>query len=497
MTSDRSEPLRERRWRSTRGQAAYPAYQPAYPHRPPDAVAGAIAVRGAGASALRQVVASAYRWRYAAAVFLVALTARLAAAVLSGGTFDPDEFVLIALGRAVAHGAVPYRDITYYHPPGMLYFVAPLELVMRWWPASRIAVLAVDSVTAVLVWHIGRQLYAEWTARIAGFLYGVSPLALISATRVGPDPIITALGMFGLALLLRRESRSGPILAGACLALAVWTKYPSLLFLPVYVLAAPRYARRMVTAFGLTALALFTPFLPEARGLFADTVAWQLAHREGADLLHRVGGVSTYWLGLNCLGAIGLLRGRHPRWLQVGFLAGGLFLLTSQAYYHYFVPTVPFAALLAAPVIQPFVVRWRHAFASAAIGMTLLWSIDVGFGPPAARLCISASRLSSVQTTVTAIEHATPDDSTILTDEFEYSLLADRRDAREYFWNMEGSVSASGLETQLSNVKAVVETAGTSGTYPKGFIDYVEDLKARRIRAGGAVVWVLPARGAD
>jgi hypothetical protein len=394
-------------------------------------------------------------------VLAAALGLRLVALALSGGTFDPDEFVILGLGRAVAHGAEPYRDLTYFHPPGMLYFTAALQpLVHLWWPASRLFMLSVDSVTAVLVWQVGKNLYDEGTARIAGLLYAVSPLALISATRVGPDPIITALGMLGLVQLLRPRSRSAPILAGVFLGLAVWTKYPALLFLPIYLLLAPRHASHMLASFGLTAAALFSPLLFDARAFYGDTVLWQMSHRGSADLLHRLSSVGAYWFGLNFLAVVALVKRRNALWLQAGFYSGAIFLLTAQAYYHYFVPVAPFAALLAAPLVQPLFERSKRLVVICVLVTGAVWALDVGLGPPMARLFVTASSLSSAQQTATIIDQHTPPQSRILSDELEYSIFADRTAAANYFWNMGTAVSARTLERQLPDVSAVVQTTG-------------------------------------
>src|SRR5947209_2658803 len=90
------------------------------------------------------------RWWPAAAVFLAAIAMRLVCAALTANTFDPDEFVIVALSRSLAHGATLYRDVTYFHPPGLLMLFAAFQQVMAWWwPSGRILTLLFDSVTAV------------------------------------------------------------------------------------------------------------------------------------------------------------------------------------------------------------------------------------------------------------------------------------------------------------------------------------------------------------
>lgn len=443
----------------------------------------------------RRTQARERTWQQGALIFLAALVLRLIVAVLSGGTFDPDEFVVLALGHAVAHGQVPYRDLTFFHPPGMLYLIAILQpLVGWWWPTSRIVMLLFDSITAILVWRVGRRLFDNRTALVAGLLYAASPLSLISATRLGPDPIITTLCMVGLVQMLQKRSRTAPILAGISLGLAVWTKYPALLYLPVYILVAPERARRMLLAFGLAVIGLFAPFLIHVREIYTATVVWQVAHRSSSDLVHRFSAVGVYWLGLNCLGLVGLVRRPNPRWLQIGFCSGAVFLFTSQAYYHYFAYIVPFAALLAAPVVRPLFDRSKHLVAAGAIVLTALWGLNIGYGPPVTRLFISASPLSSVQQTAAILDRATSDNSRVLADEFEYALLAHRHAAPDYFWNMQTAVSAHTLERRLSTTSAVVETVGNGDTYPKGFTQYLLAHDYPQMRTGKTIVWLLPDR---
>ncbi len=434
-------------------------------------------------------------WRTGSLVALAAVTVRLTALAITGGTYDPDEFVVLELGRAVAHGAIPYRDITYFHPPGMLYLVAVLQpLIQWWWPVSRLAILTIDCSTCVFVWWIGRQLFNERTALIAGLAYAISPLSVISAIRVGPDPVITALGVFGLIQMLRRESRSGPIIAGLCLAVGVWIKYPALLFLPIYIAAAPRAARRMLLTFGAGTVALFAPFLVDAHAFVTDTIGWQVHGRDSADVLHRMASVGIYWLGLNFLALFRFLRGRCPLWLGLGFCCGAVFMFTAQAYYHYFVPVIPFAALLAAPTLRPIFDRWTRLILVASALGSVLWYMEIGYGPPLGRLYVSAAQFTTAEKTAAIIDSATSTQARILTDQFEYAMFASRSVSPYYFWNMNRSVSAASLEQRLPGIAAVVQTVGLPNGYPPGFIDYLEDRGVPHIRTPGAIVWITHSR---
>src|SRR5579859_2879217 len=120
-----------------------------------------------------------------ARIFLAAFLLRVVFGLLTASTFDPDEFVILALGKALAHGSAVYENFTYFHPPGMLVLFAGLSPVLSWWwPLGRVLIMVLDSGTAYLVWRVGREIRSEREAMVGGLLYAVSPIALVSAVRV-------------------------------------------------------------------------------------------------------------------------------------------------------------------------------------------------------------------------------------------------------------------------------------------------------------------------
>ena len=283
-----------------------------------------------------------WEWKPALVVFLAAVVARLVFAGLTARTFDPDEFVFLALSGAVAHGAPLYRTVIYFHPPGLLVFFSVLHpLVAWWWPGGRIVTLSIDSLTAVFVWRIGREIMGPDGALAAGLVYAVSPIALLSAVRIGPDPIVTSLGTLGILLLLTARNPVGPVGAGICLALAVWTKYTGVLFLPIYLLVAPGRIRAILLTWAIALGCLFSPYLRDLPAVYSQTVAWQLGPRPHAELLRRVASTGAFWLLLNPLAAIAMWRVRVPVWVRAGFCLGLVYLFSAEAYYHYFAMVVP------------------------------------------------------------------------------------------------------------------------------------------------------------
>jgi hypothetical protein len=447
-----------------------------YPPRP------AVALKLPGGRVMRDLVI----------VALWALSLRVVFALLTYNTYDPDEFVILVLSRDWTPGVIPYRDFMFFHPPGMLLlFRALTPLTTWWWPSARVFVLLVDTTTAVMVWKLGTLLYGRRTALAAGLLYGASPLALVCAVRIEQDPIITALGVGGLLLLLSARSHRGSVLAGVCLGLAVCVKYPAVLFLPVYVLAAPR---RSIVA-GITAvvvaLVALIPFVPEIHSLYQQTVAWQVVRRTPLDLVHRLGSVAVFWLFLNPLAVLALVKGRKPLWLLSGFAFGGIFLFASQAYYHYFVPMLPFGALLAAPIAARFIRVRPRTTATAAILLVVGWALDINSGTGPLSLFITASHLSSVQTTAQALDRWTSPRTPVLTDQFEYAFLARRKPVGDYFWNMSGVIPARVLESRLPSDSAVVVTERVAPTYPSGFTGYLTGRRYVHIQSGDTEIWLL------
>lgn len=429
-----------------------------------------------------------------------ALGLRILFALLTSGTYDADEFVLLGLSRSFAHGAVPYRDFMFFHPPGVLVMLRALQpLIHLWWPSARVLPLLADTTTAGLTWHIGRQLYGRRAGLTAGLLYGASPLALITAVRLTQDSIVTTCGVAGLALLLTRRSQRAALLAGACLALAVWIKYPALLFLPIYLLAAPRRAPAILLSTLAVGALLFAPFVPTLHALIQQTIVWQ-RDRSPMALNLRLQNLAVYWLLLSAPAIPGLFVVRHPRWLVAGFFLGGAFVLAPQVYYHYLVPVIPFAALLAAPLIVRFVPMVRVALLPAALALTVAWGLAVELGDSTLRLAATASHFSEIRPVIQFLDRTTPPGAYVLTDRMEYAYLAQRPNSADYFWNMHNVVSAAYLMRRLDAVRVVVVTDGPT-TYPDGFVDYLADHAYRKRDVGTTDVWLhrivkSPDRGA-
>jgi hypothetical protein len=425
----------------------------------------------------------------APALFVFALTVRVVFLLLTHDTYDFDEFVVLLLGRDMAHGAVPYSGFMFFHPPGMLAILAVLNpVVSGWWPLARGLMALTDAGTALLVWRIGCLIWDGRTAAAAFLLYVFNPLSLIAAVRVGPDPVITFLGVAGLYLLLADRGYRGSIIAGVLLGLAVWVKYPALYFLPIYVLAAPR---RVLPVLGGMAAALaltFAPYWSQGGALLHQTITFQRNRWLMAPDL-RIYTTLVYWLGVNLLAVVSVLCGRpRPPWLAVGFLLGGAFVLTSQVYYHYFVPVVPFAALLAAPLARRRLRNLKVVGVAAAV-VLLGWAALIDLGGPGPAF-VTAAHLSDLAPSLQIVETRTAPGTPLLADRYEYAYLSRRPALAHYFWNVGVIVNARYLEDRVPRAGAVVVSVGPSSGYPPGLRGYL-DRHYRRIDTPAASVWLV------
>jgi hypothetical protein len=184
-----------------------------------------------------------------------------------------------------------------------------------------------------------------------------------------------------------------------------------------------------------------------------------------------------------------------PIWLLAGFGLGGIFVLASQVYYHYFVPVVPFAALLGAPLLARVRGNVRLPLAAVGLAVTVLWGLLIARGGRSP-LYVTAAHFSAIKPTVELVRRETRPSQSVLADHDEYPYLADRQSLAHYFWDVGPLIDAHYLERRLRSTGAVVLSYGASSGYPTGFVDFLNRRYART-DTGATSVWLIPAQTAN
>lgn len=210
------------------------------------------------------------RTRWAAALVLVALTARIAGALAIGDSFHfPDEAVYVDAAMRLAQGsgfAVEYRNV-----PGYPVFLALLTLGLS--PALlclRVAQAAVAALGCLAVFALGDRLFGRRVAIVAGVTYALDPLMVLSSGLLYPETLaallvpLVVLATFDGA---ERDFLARSAIAGGLLGLAALLRPVALILFPVVavwllVMAELRPRRRVahVLALGLAFLLVLAPW---------------------------------------------------------------------------------------------------------------------------------------------------------------------------------------------------------------------------------------------
>lgn len=410
---------------------------------------------------------------------------------IARGTYDFDEFVYLLLGRAVAHGRVPYRDFLFYHPPGIVLTVALLDpLVRHWWAWARALSVLLDAGTCALVYLVARRLTTWPIAIAAGLLCASSPIMLATGTRIMPDTYIMFFTFLAIYLLLQGPSTLLGVIAGAAFGIAVFYKYPAGLILPACLAAAGRRRWPVFLATAVvTTLALFAPFLPDLHALFNDTIVFQ-SSRAHNPIGTRFLSVLLFLVLLQPLALFGLLlKPRAPWWLILGYLSGFAYVASSQVYYHYMVPEVPFAAILGAMYLASLPkITFRNVVPAAAglgLAVTIVWAAAIEYTPGTSAYHVTAVQAASLSPVSTYIQRRTAATEPILDDRPDLPVLANRHNCDDYFWNDATVITAQQLMPCLASVRYVVHFYGGGSGYPPGFLENIDRKWCKRVVGSG------------
>lgn len=237
------------------------------------------------------------------------------------GTYDDGVHFAAALN--LVHGNLPYRDVLFLQPPGVLLVGAPFAWLAeavgdaRAFVLARLLFVLVGALNAVLVALLLRR-FGTVAALTGGLLYAVSFPAAYTERTISLEVLGTT-GVLVAVLLLRREDRRARwallagLAAGAAIGFKVWYLVPFV----VVAAAAGRRAPLVVAGGAAAGLAIYLPFfLAAPAAMWRQIVVAQLGRPDqGIALATRVRSI----LGVDAL------RTERPPWQLVG--DGGVDLL--------------------------------------------------------------------------------------------------------------------------------------------------------------------------
>ena len=257
-------------------------------------------------------------WLLAVAVGGVAFLARLVPVLRTGGLDGIGQYdAAVYFGSAVGlvHGQLPYRDFLLLHPPGSTLALTPfaaLGLVIGdnlAWSTARVAMMALGSLTAVLVAVVLRPLGLV-PVLLGGLCYAVFLPAVAIETTTRLEPLAACCLAAALVLLgvdhPRTTLRPWTVaLAGGLLGYAatvkIWGALP-LVVVALYLLIVAGLRRAALFSAGAAAagVAVCLPFLLAApnqmwRQVVLSQFGREEATRSNRERLADITGLSLVW----------------------------------------------------------------------------------------------------------------------------------------------------------------------------------------------------------
>ncbi|GAE82627.1 ArnT family glycosyltransferase [Bacteroides reticulotermitis] len=164
----------------------------------------------------------------------------LACAYLFSLTIAPvnaDYGYYVGAAKSIAHGLVPYRDVSLGYPPFVFYLLS-IPYVLCGMEISPLVPMYIafffNLASGCLIWQILKKLEVNKITRQYTIILYIIYLYSVESVFLGLEPFATFWGLLGTYILLRNKKHLG--IAGLCLTLAFLCKQYALLYAPVYVL---------------------------------------------------------------------------------------------------------------------------------------------------------------------------------------------------------------------------------------------------------------------
>jgi len=149
-----------------------------------------------------------------------------------------DETVYLQHAVVLADESPDVYNEFEFRPPLFSLILGGVFLVSSSLLSAHLTVAGLSSLAIILVYIIGKELYSRQTAILAAAIYAASPLGIILSHDILVDPILPVfwlLTAFSLTKALRTDKRAYFVLTGLMAALAVLTKFTSLVIIPAIV----------------------------------------------------------------------------------------------------------------------------------------------------------------------------------------------------------------------------------------------------------------------
>ena len=337
-------------------------------------------------------------WVVACAAGVLALAVRwFVAGGASGvrGYHGYDDGVYFAAAVALVHGRLPYADVLFLHPPGVVLALAPSAALTRWvddptaLAAARVGVMVLGALSTVLVARLALR-WGVAASVTGGVLYAVSSAAVYTERLTLLEPFGTFTLLLAVALLLRGVPPAAPrwwlYAGGAVLGLGpvvkIWNVVPVLVVLGWLWLARDlRTALRAAAAAAASAALVLLPFAVAAgRQMLELVVLAQLGRARAPDgagvRVEGILGVSTtQWpeqpartaltvlvLGVVVAAAVAAWRADRGRlWVAVLAAQGAVVLAAPSYFASYAAYSAPAVVLVVAAGVSVVPARARAA----------------------------------------------------------------------------------------------------------------------------------------
>ncbi len=192
-------------------------------------------------------------WHILLAALLAATLVR--ALPLLDNRFHPDEALYASFGRLIASGRDPMLSGVVVDKPPLSFYLTAVSFWLFGSTefAARLVAFYASLLSVALLFALARRLYGPLAAHLAAWALALSPLAILFSITIFTDPLLVALGLWGVLMFVEAGQRGAASrrlewAGAAAFALAFAAKQTALLFAPL-------------------ALALMLPALPEAPGL--------------------------------------------------------------------------------------------------------------------------------------------------------------------------------------------------------------------------------------